>query len=73
MSKEDYFIMKGKVIEKYKGGSFGVELNQTGQIITCHLSGKIRKNNIKILLYDKVDVEISVYDLTQGRIVYRYR
>ena len=72
LSKEDYFTMKGKVVEKYKGGTFGVEI-ETGQTVTCHLSGRIRSNNIKILLDDKVDVEISVYDLTKGRIIYRYR
>ncbi|MCX5726155.1 MAG: translation initiation factor IF-1 [Candidatus Saganbacteria bacterium] len=71
MSKgKDVIELEGKVIEALPNAVFRVEL-ETGQMILAHVSGKIRKNFIKILRGDRVKVEISPYDLTRGRIIYR--
>ncbi|MER6046009.1 translation initiation factor IF-1 (plasmid) [Streptomyces sp. BHT-5-2] len=64
--------VEGTVTECLRNASFRVEL-QTGHTVLAHISGKIRKNHIKILPYDRVLVELSPYDLTRGRIRYRYR
>jgi translation initiation factor IF-1 len=64
--------MSGEVVSILPAGMFKVKL-ENGHDIMGHLSGKIRKNHIKILINDKVDVEISAYDVTKGRIVYRYK
>jgi translation initiation factor IF-1 len=71
MSKEDIIKFSGKVIECLPNAKFKIKLENDYTIIGI-ISGKIRKFNINILLGDKVDVEISTYDLTKGRIVYRY-
>ncbi|AJC61480.1 MULTISPECIES: translation initiation factor IF-1 [Streptomyces] len=64
--------VEGTVIECLRNATFKVEL-QNGHMVLAHISGKIRKNYIKILPYDRVLVELSPYDLTRGRIRYRYR
>ncbi|GHI10499.1 translation initiation factor IF-1 [Streptomyces cellostaticus] len=64
--------VEGIVIECLRNATFKVEL-QNGHTVLAHISGKIRKNYIKILPYDRVLVELSPYDLTRGRIRYRYR
>lgn len=66
--KEDCVICKGKVIESYPNTRFLVELDNNGNKINATLAGKLRQNYIKVLPGDKVELEISVYDLTQGRI-----
>jgi translation initiation factor IF-1 len=70
--KEQKIEMMGKVIEALPGTQFRVEL-ENGHEVLAYLSGKMRKYYIRILLGDKVRVEISPYDLTRGRIVYRYK
>lgn len=65
------FLMKGLVKETLPSRTFLVTL-ENGATIMCHLSGKMRQNKISILVDDKVDVEMSLYDLTKGRIVYRH-
>lgn len=70
MSKENVIEAEGKVVEILPNTKFKVELTN-GHIITAYLSGKLRVNYIKILEGDKVKVEISPYDLTNGRIVWR--
>lgn len=70
MAKEDVIEVEGKVIDILPNTRFKVELD-SGHIILAHVSGKIRINNIRILPGDKVVVELSPYDLTRGRIVYR--
>ncbi|MCI8421269.1 MAG: translation initiation factor IF-1 [Clostridia bacterium] len=70
MSKEDVIEAEGKVIEVLPGTNFKVELSN-GHVIVAYLSGKLRKNYIKILEGDAVKVELSPYDLTKGRIVWR--
>lgn len=72
MSKEEAFRFKGKVIDVLPNTTFRIEL-ETGICILGHISGKMRKNNINILLHDTVDVEVSPYDITKGRIVFRYK
>jgi translation initiation factor IF-1 len=64
--------LEGIVIECLRNATFRVEF-PNGHIVLAHISGKIRKNYIKILPYDRVLVELSPYDLTRGRILFRYR
>jgi translation initiation factor IF-1 len=64
--------LEGTVVECLRSATFRVEL-QNGHKVLAHISGKIRKNYIKILPYDRVLVEISPYDLDRGRILFRYR
>ncbi len=73
MSKSDVFEMEGTVVEVLPSTVFKVKLTANGQIITAHVSGKIRMNTIRILPGDRVTVEISPYDLTRGRITYRHK
>lgn len=70
MPKEDHIEMKGVVIETLPNTIFRVRL-ENGHIITAHISGKIRKNYIRILTGDAVVVEMTPYDLSKGRIIYR--
>jgi translation initiation factor IF-1 len=72
MSKEDVIEVEGTVVEPLPNGMFRVEL-KNGHKVLAHVSGKIRMNYIRILPGDKVTVELSPYDLTRGRIVYRYK
>ncbi len=71
MSKDEQIEMSGKVIETLPNTMFRVEL-ENGHIITAHISGKMRKYYIKLLPGDKVKLEMSPYDLTKGRITFRY-
>jgi translation initiation factor IF-1 len=64
--------IEGRVVEALRDAKFRVELSN-GHIILAHISGKIRKNYIKVLPEDRVLVEVSPYDLDRGRIVVRYR
>ncbi len=73
MAKEDPIEVEGKVKEALPNTMFKVELDQTGAVILAHLSGKMRKNFIKIVPGDKVKVALSPYDLSRGRIIYRER
>ncbi|HHH35776.1 MAG TPA: translation initiation factor IF-1 [Gammaproteobacteria bacterium] len=72
MAKEDVIEMEGTVIETLPNTMFRVELDN-GHVITAHISGKMRKHYIRILTGDKVKVEMTPYDLSKGRIVYRER
>lgn len=72
MAKEDHIEMEGTVIDTLPNTMFRVEL-ENGHIITAHISGRMRKHYIRILTGDKVKVELTPYDLTKGRIVYRGR
>lgn len=72
MAKEDSFEMEGVIVDTLPNTMFRVEL-ENGHIITAHISGKMRKNYIRILTGDKVRVELTPYDLTKGRIVFRVR
>lgn len=72
MSKEDQLEFEGEVIETLPNTKFKVKL-ENDHIITAHISGKMRKNYIRILTGDKVKVEMSPYDLSKGRITFRGR
>ncbi len=72
MSKEDQIEMDGEVIDTLPNTMFRVKLDN-GHVVTAHISGKMRKNYIRILTGDKVKVEMTPYDLTKGRIIYRGR
>jgi len=72
MSKEDVIEIEGVVVEKLPNAMFKVEL-ENGHEITAHISGKMRMHYIKILPGDKVKVEMSPYDLSKGRIAFRYK
>ena len=70
MPKDDVMEFEGVVVEALPNATFKVKL-PNGHIVTAHISGKIRMSYIWILPGDKVTVEVSVYDLTKGRITYR--
>ena len=72
MSKQDVIEVEGKVIEALPNAMFHVEL-ENGHKILAHVSGKIRMNFIRILPGDKVTIELTPYDLTRGRITYRFK
>jgi translation initiation factor IF-1 len=72
VAKDDTITAEGVVLEALPNAMFRVELDQ-GYKILAHISGKMRMHFIKILPGDKVTVELSVYDLTKGRIVYRHK
>ena len=71
MAKQPSIEQDGSIIEALSNAMFRVEL-ENGHVITAHISGKMRMNYIKILPGDKVRIEMSPYDLTKGRIAYRY-
>lgn len=70
MAKEEGIVLEGTVVDVLPAGMFKVELENNTQIL-AYISGKIRKNDIKILLGDRCVVECSPYDLSKGRIKYR--
>ena len=72
MAKEDVIEMQGIVLDTLPNTMFRVEL-ENGHVVTAHISGKMRKHYIRILTGDTVTVELTPYDLTKGRIVYRAR
>lgn len=72
MAKEDALQMEGEVVETLPNTTFRVQL-KNGHVVNAHISGKMRKNYIRILTGDQVTVELTPYDLTKGRIVYRGR
>ena len=72
MPKEDHIEMEGIVAETLPNTMFRVEL-ENGHTVTAHISGKMRKHYIRILTGDRVTVQLTPYDLTKGRIVYRSR
>ena len=71
MSKQDLLEFMGKVKTLLKNAMFEVEL-ENGHTITAHASGKLRKNRIRVLQGDNVTVEVTPYDLTKGRIIFRF-
>ncbi|MBE8950784.1 MAG: translation initiation factor IF-1 [Quinella sp. 3Q1] len=72
MSKQDVIEVEGKVLEALPNAMFQVEL-ANGHKVLAHVSGKIRMNFIRILPGDKVTIELTPYDLTRGRITYRFK
>ena len=72
MAKQKPIVQDGEVVESLGNGKFRVQL-ENSHIIIAHIAGKMRMHFIRILPGDKVKVEMSVYDLTKGRITYRYK
>ena len=72
MAREDHIEMEGVIVDTLPNTMFRAEL-ENGHVVTAHISGKMRKNYIRILTGDKVKVELTPYDLSKGRIVYRSR
>ncbi|MFO1433191.1 MAG: translation initiation factor IF-1 [Candidatus Competibacteraceae bacterium] len=72
MPKEDHIEMEGTVVDTLPNTMFRVQL-ENGHVVTAHISGRMRKHYIRILTGDKVKVELTPYDLSKGRIVYRSR
>lgn len=72
MPKEDHIEMEGTVVDTLPNTMFRVKL-ENGHIVTAHISGRMRKNYIRILTGDKVKVELTPYDLSKARITYRGR
>ena len=70
--KEDAIVMEGTIVESLPNAMFRVQLDN-GHTVLGHISGKMRRYYIRILPQDKVQVELSPYDLTRGRITYRYK
>ncbi|HZP15299.1 MAG TPA: translation initiation factor IF-1 [Nocardioides sp.] len=66
------FTAEGTVTDCLRSATFRVEL-ENGHTVLAHLSGRVRKNYIKVMLGDRVQIEMSPYDLNRGRIIYRYR
>ncbi|MBT5231668.1 MAG: translation initiation factor IF-1 [Methylococcales bacterium] len=72
MAKEDSIEMQGTIVETLPNTMFRVEL-ENGHLVTAHISGKMRKNYIRILTGDTFTVQLTPYDLSKGRITYRAR
>lgn len=71
MAKEELIKLSGKVEEVLPNAMFRIVLDETQHMIIATLGGKLRQHNIRILLGDRVDVEMSPYDMARGRVVYR--
>jgi translation initiation factor IF-1 len=71
VAKEEAMKMQGKVTEVLGNAMFRVQLDNSDHMVTAYVGGKMRKHDIKIIAGDKVSLEISPYDLTKGRIMYR--
>ena len=71
MSKQDLLQFNGQVIELLKNAMFRVKL-ENGHMVTAHTAGKLRKNRIRVLQGDNVTVEVTPYDLTKGRLIFRF-
>ena len=70
MSELENLVTLGNIVQVIPGGDFKVKLDN-GHVLHCHVSGKVRKNYIKLVMGDLVTVEISPYDLSKARIIYR--
>lgn len=72
MSKDDAIQMQGEILENLPNATFRVKL-ENGHVVLGHISGKMRMHYIRILPGDRVKIEMSPYDLSKGRITYRYK
>ena len=70
-NKDDLLTLTGKVNEVLPNNTFRVKIDNMEHMILCYMSGRLKKNKIKVIMSDNVKVEVSTYDLTKGRIVYR--
>ncbi len=73
MKDSNVVVIEGEVVENLPNTLFRVKINNSEKVLLCYLSGKMRKNYIKILPGDKVRIEVTPYDVDRGRIVYRIK
>ena len=73
MSKDDLIPAEGMIIDKQPNAFFKVKLDNSEHVVLAQISGKMRKNRIRILMGDRVSVEMSPYDLEKGRLVFRHK
>ena len=71
MAKDDLIELTGTVEEVLPGSMYRVKLDDMASVITCYTGGRLKQHKIKIILGDRVKIEVSMYDLTKGRVVYR--
>lgn len=71
MAKDDILELTGVVEEVLPGNMFRVKIEQSSNTILCYMGGKLKQHKIRIILGDKVKIEVSPYDLTKGRVTYR--
>ena len=71
--KEEMIEVAGTIIDKQRDACFKVQVSNSEHIIMAQISGRMRRNRIRILIGDRVDVEMSPYDLSKGRITYRHK
>jgi len=71
MAKDDLIELTGIVTEVLPGSMYRVKLDDNDSVITCYTGGKLKQHKIKIILGDRVKIEVSMYDLTKGRVTYR--
>jgi translation initiation factor IF-1 len=71
--KEELIEAAGVVIDKQPNAFFQVQVNNSEHVVLAQISGRMRRNRIRILIGDRVDIEMSPYDLTKGRITYRHK
>jgi translation initiation factor IF-1 len=71
--KEELVELAGVVIDKQPNAFFKVQINDSEHVVLASLSGRMRRNRIRILMGDRVDIELSPYDLSRGRITYRHK
>lgn len=71
--KEELIEMAGTVVDKQPNAFFKVQIGDTDHMVLATISGRMRRNRIRILMGDRVDIELSPYDLTKGRITYRHK
>jgi translation initiation factor IF-1 len=73
MAKNDYLTMKGNVTEVLPGNQYRVKIEENDHTILAYLSGKMKQNRIQVIEGDRVEVEVSIYDINKGRISYRHK
>jgi translation initiation factor IF-1 len=71
VAKESSITVTGKVIDVLPGNKYRAKLDNTDKIIACYLSGRMRKNKIRVILGDAIEIDMSPYDMTQGRVTRR--
>lgn len=71
MAKDDLIELTGTIDEVLPGSMFRVKIDNMNTVMTCYTGGKLKQHKIKIILGDRVKVEVSAYDLTKGRVIYR--
>jgi translation initiation factor IF-1 len=73
LSKEDLVPAEGLVVDKLPNAFFRVRIENSEHLVLAQISGKVRRNHIRILMGDRVSIEMSPYDLSRGRITYRHK